>query len=78
MKFGPTEIRLAIILFNTVMFFWDGQVLEYRGDQLTIMDLGGLVFSLAFVVIFIVSFIKTALKLDKLDRAKKRDEGKQE
>jgi hypothetical protein len=37
-----------------------------------------LVFSLAFVVIFIVSFIKTALKLDKLDRAKKRDEGKQE
>lgn len=78
MKFGPTEIRLAIILFNTVMVFWDGRVMRYRGDDLTIMDLGGLFFSLVFLIIFVVNTIRTARKLDKLDRAKKPGAGNEE
>ncbi len=73
MKFGPTEVRLAIILFNTVLFFWNGNLLEYRGKTLTIMDFGGLLFSLAFFVIFLWMSIKTAISLDKLDRGKHGD-----
>ncbi len=71
MKLGPTEVRLAIIIVNTVLFFWSGDVLLFRGNYLTIMDLGGLLFSVAFMAIFLVMSIKTALNLDKLDRAKK-------
>lgn len=72
MKFGPTEVRLAIILTNTILFFWDGKVLEFRGGYLTLMDLGGLLFILVFIGIFAAMSIKTALYLDKLDRAKKQ------
>ncbi|MBP7205505.1 MAG: CDP-alcohol phosphatidyltransferase family protein [Candidatus Cloacimonetes bacterium] len=73
MKFGPTEVRLAIIIFNTVLFFWKGDVVKFRGINLTILDLGGLLFSLAFFVIFLWMSVKTAISLDKLDRQKKRD-----
>lgn len=72
MKFGPTEVRLAIILTNTILFFWDGKVLRFRGEYLTLMDLGGLLFILVFIGIFIAMSIKTALYLDKLDRARKQ------
>lgn len=73
MKFGPTEVRLAIILFNTLFFFWSGPVLKFQGINLTIMDLGGLLFSVAFLAIFFGTSLKTAFYLDKLDRAKKKE-----
>lgn len=71
MKFGPTEVRLAIIIFNTILFLWNGNVLAYRGRIITIMDLAGLVFSLAFFIIFLWMSVKTAISLDKLDRQEK-------
>lgn len=73
MKFGPTEVRLSIILFNTIFFFWSGRVLQFRGEYLTIMDLGGLLFSVAFMAIFVVMSLKTAFYLDKLDRVTKKE-----
>jgi archaetidylinositol phosphate synthase len=74
MKFGPTEVRLFLILFNTILFFWNGKIIKFQGEDLTFMDLGGLLFCVVFVGIFIVASIKTALHLDKLDREKKKEE----
>lgn len=66
-KLGPTEIRIVLIIFNTVLFFWNPKIHMNEINYLTIADL----VAIAFLVIFIYNSIKTALYLDKLDRANK-------
>ena len=69
-KCGPTEIRIALIILNTLFFFWNPKINISRIDYLTVMDLGSLAFATAFFLVFIYNSIKTAIFLDKLDRGK--------
>jgi phosphatidylglycerophosphate synthase len=72
-RFGPTEVRILIFLVNIVLIFWNPVVFRFRGDPVTVVDLGGLTLAVIFIVIFVVSSIRDAVKLDKIDRAKWKD-----
>jgi phosphatidylglycerophosphate synthase len=72
-RFGPTEVRMFIFAANIVLIFWNPMVTYYGGDPITALDLGGLCLGALFVFIFIISSIRDAIKLDRLDRAKWRD-----
>jgi len=71
-KLGPTEIRIIVILANTLLIFWNPVLLHFKGISLTFIDLAGLFFSFGFLVVFIVSSVLDAIKLDRLDRAESR------
>lgn len=73
LKIGPTEIRILIILFNTMLFFWNGRLIKVGDEYLTFMDLGGVATSIVFIVLFIGISLKTAFHLDKQDRANKQE-----
>ncbi|HOV16302.1 MAG TPA: CDP-alcohol phosphatidyltransferase family protein [Candidatus Cloacimonadota bacterium] len=73
LKFGPTEIRLVIIIFNTVICFWNPKIWLSAHNYLTFYDLGAIFFSVVFFIIFMWNSVKTAIVLDKLDRAQKRE-----
>jgi phosphatidylglycerophosphate synthase len=74
-RFGPTEVRMFIFAANIVLIFWNPVVTRYGNDPLTAVDIAGLILASVFVVIFIVSSIRDAVKLDKIDRAKWKDHG---
>lgn len=71
--FGPTEVRIFIFIMNIILMFWNPTVGAYGGDPVTAMDVGGLALGVLFLVIFIVSSIKDAIALDRLDRARWRE-----
>ena len=73
-RFGPTEVRMFIFAINIVLIFWNPRVISFRGDPITALDLAGLVLGILFVVIFVTSSIKDAIELDRLDRAKWKDQ----
>ena len=72
-RFGPTEVRIFIFSANIVLIFWNPTVTYYGGDPVTVLDLAGLSLAAVFMTIFIVSSIRDAIKLDKLDRANWQD-----
>lgn len=72
LKFGPTEIRIMIILFNTMLFFWNGRIIKMGEEYLTFMDLGGVTVCVLFIALFTCISFKTAFYLDKQDRANKQ------
>jgi archaetidylinositol phosphate synthase len=69
-RFGPTEVRMFIFAVNVVLIFWNPPVTYYGGDPITALDVAGLALAMVFVIIFVISSIKDAIKLDKIDRAK--------
>jgi len=58
-----------------VLIFWNPVVTSYGSDPITAVDIAGLALASVFVIIFIVSSIRDAVKLDKLDRAKWKSPG---
>lgn len=72
-KIGPTEVRIFIFLANLVLMFWNPEVGEIFNVSLTAVDLAGLVITIIFISLFIILAIKDAIKLDRLDRAKTRN-----
>lgn len=73
-RFGPTEVRIFIFAINVVLIFWNPVVARYGGDPITALDVGGLILGVTFVIIFVISSIKDAIRLDRLDRAKWKED----
>jgi len=69
-RMGPTEVRIFIFAINVVLIFWNPVVAHFRGLPITALDVGGMAVGTAFVIIFVVSAIGDAIKLDRQDRVK--------
>jgi archaetidylinositol phosphate synthase len=68
-KFGPTELRVLIIILNTVFYFVDNPVVGHLRGDITVCDVLVVVIGGALMLFFIFSTLTVALKL-------RRDEGK--
>ncbi|MFQ5636480.1 MAG: CDP-alcohol phosphatidyltransferase family protein [bacterium] len=66
-RFGPTEIRVIVILANTFMFFVGIPTMDSLFGTVTLYDMMCLLISSALIFIFIVSTWKQALKLSSID-----------
>ena len=64
-KFGPTEVRVILILLNTVMFFWGIPEVELP-LKLTIYDLPIALIAAVLGILFTVGSIQNAVELAKL------------
>ncbi|MFW6134170.1 MAG: CDP-alcohol phosphatidyltransferase family protein [Elusimicrobiota bacterium] len=71
-RLGPTEVRIVIIILNSIVYFWNPFILKIKGIMLTALDLGGAVIGAILYMIFIVVSIKTAIRLDRIDKTKKK------
>lgn len=69
-RFGPTEIRIIIIILNFVLIFWNPVILYFRKMPLSFFDLMGIAASIIFLLIFITRFFKEAKELYHLDDGK--------
>ncbi len=65
-KFGPTEVRVILILLNTVMFFW-GIPEAKLPLELTIYDLPIAFIAAILGILFTVGSIQNAVELAKLN-----------
>ncbi|KPL20024.1 MAG: hypothetical protein AMJ92_00865 [candidate division Zixibacteria bacterium SM23_81] len=72
-RLGPTEVRMFIFAINIVLIFWNPRVVSFRGAPITALDLAGLALGVLFVIIFVISSIRDAIKLDRLDRVRWED-----
>jgi archaetidylinositol phosphate synthase len=68
-KFGPTELRVLIIILNAVFYFVDNPVIGYLHGDITVCDVLAVVIGGVLMLFFILSTLTVALKL-------RRDEGK--
>lgn len=65
-KFGPTEVRLIIIIANTVVYFVGNPVVRLWFGAISIYDLIAGIVAALLAVIFVFSTIKQARELAKL------------
>jgi len=65
-KFGPTEVRLIVIIANTVIYFVGNPVITLRFGAISIYDLIAGIVAALLAVIFVFSTIKQARELAKL------------
>ena len=67
-KIGPTEVRLIVIIANTVLFFMGkNPALNIFSVSITLFDLIGVIVGTAFVGGFIYAFFKEKKVLNKMD-----------
>jgi phosphatidylglycerophosphate synthase len=66
-KLGPTELRVIVIVANTLLFFVGNPTVRLPIGSVTIFDLFGIAIAAALVITFIISTIKQARYLAKLD-----------
>lgn len=66
-KFGPTEVRVLVVLVNIIIFFFGNPAFELFSSQISAFDLfaGGI--TLVLFVVFVVSTAQQALALAKLE-----------
>lgn len=64
-KIGPTEVRLIIIILNTLVYFFGANEFAYEDEKYTILDVGALVFGIGLIILFIISVIFEGNKLKK-------------
>lgn len=69
-RVGPTEMRIFICAVNIVLVFWNPMVAEVLGVPMTALDVGGVVVAILLIGNTIVCSIRSAIKLDRQDRAK--------
>lgn len=67
-KFGPTEVRVILILLNTVMFFWGIPQVKLPSVLGTVYDIPIALMAIVLLYLYTVGSIKDAVKLAKLDR----------
>jgi archaetidylinositol phosphate synthase len=67
--FGPTEVRLICMAVTTTGAFWNPVLVRVFKVNFTITDVLVLSVGVGLAVVFIVSSIRTAIRLDRLDRA---------
>jgi len=68
-KVGPTEIRILVVIVNTILIFWNPTVLVLNNQPWKIVDVIGAILAGVFVIVFVIVGIKDAIRLDRLDRA---------
>jgi phosphatidylglycerophosphate synthase len=66
-KFGPTEMRVLAILANAIFFFVGRPVVETAMGTVAVYDLLVLAIAFALIVVFLVSTLKRARELAKLE-----------
>ena len=69
-KVGPTEIRILVVIVNTILIFWNPTVLVLNNQPWKVVDVVGAILAGVFVIVFVIVGIKDAIRLDRLDRAK--------
>lgn len=67
---GPTEARLALVGFNFLIYFVGNPSLLFFGVFVSLIDAIGWIAVAMFLTILVPDILKTAIKLDKLDRKK--------
>lgn len=75
-RFGPTELRILIILLNTVFIFWNPAVGFIFQIPFTAMDIGGLVLALSGGISFIRIVYTEARALNQLDATRMQRQNK--
>ena len=68
-KVGPTEIRILVVIVNTILIFWNPTVLVLNNQPWKVVDVVGAILAGVFVIVFVIVGIKDAIRLDRLDRA---------
>lgn len=61
---GPTEVRIVVIIANSIAVLWNPLIGTFQGFNITVMDIACLLLSLIFILIFFVVSIKDAIKLN--------------
>jgi phosphatidylglycerophosphate synthase len=67
---GPTEVRIICVAVTTTGALWNPSVFRAFRVNFRLTDILALSVGIGLVVVFIVSSIRTALALDRVDRAK--------
>lgn len=62
-KFGPTEIRVVIIILNTIIYFLGAYEFIIKNEIYTLLDLAALFLAVSFLSIFIITIIVDGKKL---------------
>jgi archaetidylinositol phosphate synthase len=68
-KLGPTELRAAIIVANTIFFFAENPVVGYLHGPITFCDLIAIAIAIFLILAFIGTTLRTAIKLRRSDDA---------
>ena len=70
--FGPTEMRLVIILLNTVVMYtpWVNIRYNVRGYEFGVYDIVGFVIAVILFAMWLVQFLKDRSELAALDPVK--------
>ncbi|MFP4442168.1 MAG: CDP-alcohol phosphatidyltransferase family protein [Spirochaetia bacterium] len=69
-KIGPTEVRILVILANTIMFFLGGRgSFLLFGIQWKILDVAGLIVGSLFLMEFFIVFLKERIGVSRFDPA---------
>lgn len=66
---GPTELRLGIIIMNTIFFFlpMENTIFEFEGLTLKFFDLFALAVSLILMILYFYNFFAEKKKYEKID-----------
>lgn len=65
--FGPTEVRLFIILVNIIVFYFGVGSYKIAGFDLTFIDVAAIFFAFVLFVFFITSIWNEGIQLKKID-----------
>ena len=68
-RLGPTEARICLAGFTTLLIFWRPPDVVVAGHTLTFLDIVVLAASAFFTLMFLISTFVEARRLDRLDRA---------
>jgi glucose-6-phosphate-specific signal transduction histidine kinase len=68
--FGPTEVRLFIIIVNVIVYYLGTTVYNVLGFELTIIDIAAGFFSIVLFLFFILSVWIEGKQLKKIDEQK--------
>lgn len=74
-RIGPTELRIIYMAITTSGAFWNPVLVRVFQIGFKVTDFLALAAGIGLVTVFIVSSIRTAIRLDRLDRAKWTEAG---
>ncbi|MBO8130782.1 MAG: CDP-alcohol phosphatidyltransferase family protein [Candidatus Marinimicrobia bacterium] len=74
-KIGPTEVRIGIALINFVLIGFNPTIKFGEQLEMTVADLGGILISTIFIIVFCIFSVKDAIRLDRLSRLEKEKDG---
>jgi archaetidylinositol phosphate synthase len=70
--FGPTEIRLFIIIINTVIFFHGAGQFHFRGMDISLLDVAAIFLAIILFAFYILSVFVDGRKLKRMEEEKYR------